>query len=445
MAIELDLRELFEGIFKQVKYEKHNARAGVGVQTPDARKINWEKSQTGVRRSLLSPIPYTLYFETPKIELIIHTFEFRTGIPLEFKIELPKINWVFNFTPLLNLYPLEFKFEIPEVNWSFNYTFNYLLDLHIDHEWGLSEKNKAYYGKSKYGQSFYDPPNWNPEAFRKLIWDLRYKLTHYRRHDAKFTKETAKKWVEWVYDTLVKHGVAEHIAKSIAPTILEYEGKMLTSAYVGFALVGFARVMPKPSGKTFYYSKFSHRSPDDFYSTVTLDTITIVEARVGYSKVGYCRVAPSSKKIRTLKDRSKYRLIDKSIADKLKENIERGRKQFEPQEIANVRYQAYTISQIKHDTCEKKKWRGGKHQILLQSNLIKVKEILDRHGVVNFFRNAYYYFANEIAYRLYESKRKKKWKKVLPSDDAIIEKYIRMGCDENILREIANTIWRVIS
>ena len=399
MAIELDLSSLFQDIFKERKREKYVS--GLSFQTPEGRKANWEKAQTD---------PFNLS---------------------------------------LDLFPIEFNFELPTIDWSFNFTFNFLIDIHLEFEWGLSDQNKAYYGKSKYGESFYDPPEWNVERFRKLVWDIRYKLTHYKRHGANFTKETAKKWVDWVYNTLVENGVAENVARAIAPLIVYYEGKLLTAGYVGFALVGYAKVMPNPTpalyGIAYPQSEFYHRSPEDFYTTVKANSVTVKESHVGYSMVGYCRVVPSTKKVATLKARSTYRLVDKSISDKLKENLERGRKMFEPQEYANVRYQPYKISQLKYDTLEKKKWKGGRHQYLQQDTIVRVKRILDKHGVVNWFRKPYVDFALELAYREYESRNKKKWKVALESDDPIIEKYIRQGCDESILREIQKVVWKVKS
>ena len=399
MAIELDLSSLFEDIFKEHKREKYVS--GISIQTPENRKANWEKAQTDL----------------------------------------------FNLS--LDLFPIEFNFELPEINWSFNFTFNFLLDLHIQFELGLSEENKAYYGKSRYGESFYDPPEWNPEKFRKLIWDIRYKLTNYKRHDPNFTKETAKKWVEWVYETLVKNGVSEPIAKSVAPLIVYYEGKLSSAGYVGFGLVGYAKVMPIPSpvllGIAYPQSEFYHRSPEDFYTLVKANTITIKESQVGYATVGYCRVSPSTKKVATLKARSTYRLVDKTIADKLVESVERGRKMFEPQEYYGVKYQPFKISQLKYDSLEKRRWKGGRHQYLQQEVINRVKRILNRRGVVNWFRKPYIDFALELMYREYESRNKKKWKVSLESDDPIIEKYIRQGCDESILREIRNVVLRVRS
>ena len=393
MVISLDLSSLFEDIFEEHKRKKY--QNVVGFQTPTNRKTNWESAQTDL------------------------------------------------FNTLLDFYPLEFNFELPELNWSFNFTFNYLLDTFMRYQWGLSEESKAYYGKTKYGQSFYDPPNFNVEKFVRLVWDIRYKLTNYKRHDPNFTKETAKKWVEWVYETLVENGVAEHIARSIAPVIVYYEGKLLTAGYVGFGLVGYAKVMPKPSGERYYESSFLMRSTEDYYTLTSLKTITIHEPNVGMAMVGYSRVAPSTKKVKTLKSRSTYRLIDKAIADTLKENVDRGRSMFSPQEISGVKYQPITMSQIRSTTIEKKKWRGGRHQLLQQEILVRVKRILDKHGVINFFRKAYYNFALEIAYREYESRYKKKWKSALESDEYIVNKYVRQGCDEPILRKIIKTIFKI--
>ena len=89
--------------------------------------------------------------------------------------------------------------------------------------------------------------------------------------------------------------------------------------------------------------------------------------------------------------------------------------------------------------------QGGHHQIRLQNLKNHIKRMLNEKGVIAQFRMAYLSFAQELYYLKYEPHRKyKQWKKIL-TDDELVNKYVRMGCDKNILNEIKEVVvkWRV--
>jgi hypothetical protein len=85
-------------------------------------------------------------------------------------------------------------------------------------------------------------------------------------------------------------------------------------------------------------------------------------------------------------------------------------------------------------------YHGGTQQLKMQYNIKNIKPILDKHGVISNMRSMYYNFAHELCYASHDSHRLyKKWRKLVAEED-IIQKYIRMGCDEHILREIVGMV-----
>ena len=78
--------------------------------------------------------------------------------------------------------------------------------------------------------------------------------------------------------------------------------------------------------------------------------------------------------------------------------------------------------------------------------MIRVKDILNRKGIMAQHRLLYLNFAQEYVY-LYHPKerrpeewgRSKEWKKALSRED-VVEKYKALGADESILNEIIDAI-----
>jgi len=405
----LDLSNLFEDIFKN--FQIGSLDTGLTFDTPENRKAKWEKTQT-------NPISISL----------------------------------FNFR-------LEFNFSIPQFRWSFNFNLNFLISIHITFQFRIPtpdlepyvKHKKARYGEARYGESYYDPPGFTNAELQKALWDVRYLFTHWKDFYPKTKLATAEMYKEIIEAMFESAGVSDAIKESAVPTALIYEGKLLTAAYVGMCVVDIARVMPTPTpddplGK-FYYSSYYMRDPSDCATWIENRTVTAHEPTVDFARVGYCTVAPSTQLIKDLKARSTYRLIPKEINDYFKKQVEQGRAQFAPQKIPTpegaVTYQPYSISQMNYETCQKKRFAGGKHQYIMQDIIVRVKRILDRHGVVNWFRKAYIDFALEYAYMYYDSPNRKNWKRALSSPQPIIEKYIKQGCDERIIEDIVSSIQQV--
>jgi hypothetical protein len=85
-------------------------------------------------------------------------------------------------------------------------------------------------------------------------------------------------------------------------------------------------------------------------------------------------------------------------------------------------------------------YKGGAEQLKQQYNIKKIRPILDRHGVISAFRSAYTSFAHEIFYLSYDShKLYKLWRRLITEED-IIQKYVKIGCQEEVLREIKGIV-----
>jgi len=357
---------------------------------------------------------------------------------------------------VLNNFRLEFNFDIPAIRWSFNFNLNFLIDLNQAFQFqlpssdmvSLVEYSIGRYGEARYGYSKYDPPDVSNDDIKKLFWWFRYYYTDKKHFDPKSYLKTGEYIYTVVKDVLEDTDISDVISKCLLPTSLIYEGKVLTGAYVGACVVGIAKVMPEPQGSKFVYTHYYMRSPEDCQTILKNGTVTVHEPTVGYSLVGYSTVAPHTKYVSNLKYRSSVRLIPKKVGDIFSEQVEKGRTQFLPNEIPTpdgvIKYQPYSISQMNYETCLKKKYRGGRHQYLQQDVINTVKRILNREGVINAFRKAYIDFALEYMYYKYPSKKRKSWKVVIKSPETIIQKYVKMGCDENILRKIANNIYQLI-
>jgi len=89
---------------------------------------------------------------------------------------------------------------------------------------------------------------------------------------------------------------------------------------------------------------------------------------------------------------------------------------------------------------EKYHWEGGRHQLKLQRIINEVKRLLDRRGISGNLRLGYLSFAQQLAYLYYKShKYWKHWRDVLTPED-LINKFKKLGLDENILGEIRRMV-----
>ena len=325
---------------------------------------------------------------------------------------------------------------LPKIDLSigFNITFRFLLDLFLSlnlhfeptqMEWQLPEFTdfitpkpekitKLRVGYSRYGEAIVDPPEVGVENLERLAWNFRYKTTEKDYGSEKLFSSALLYHANLLRDYMNKYGVADFYADSILETLSMIEGKLIRSAYVGFSVVDISRVAPKARS----FSEFKIRDTTDWKTYRTLKTVKVYESHVNYARVNYARVVKPEMK------------IDPSLVHDLLNRIKEFRERTRPL------WQGVFFLQRTQQFHRK----GGRHQARLGFMYKTVKEILDKRGIFGFVRGAYQSFARELYYFKYKGHKKwKYWKEILSEED-IIEKYKRMGCDENILREIQRVI-----
>ncbi len=312
---------------------------------------------------------------------------------------------------------------------SFNILFRFLLDmylnlsLHLDFEqfdWHKFDflKNilkykvpmKAQYDISKYDKSVYDPVELTDSELERLVWDARYKHTKKDIPEPNVRGEAFLKHLENFVQMLMNKGCREDYVKALIEIIPIVEAKIRDDSRVGFAIVGLSKVVKTGSP----FTEITVRSIQDFKTPVKCKAYTVYEHYVGFARVGYARV--SHEFLRPTKETSDY----------LEETIKKFHSWTEPTWQAT--FWLYRIDRMHI--------KGGGHQIKLGYITKVVREVLDKHGVVHFMRGAYYSFAREYVYLMHMGHRRFKTYKVKITDDDLIAKYKRMGCDESILREI---------
>lgn len=290
--------------------------------------------------------------------------------------------------------------------------------------------SKAKYGESKYGYSLYDPPGIDFKMLSRLIWDLRYQLTCEDALAYKHIGNTTAKWVDQLKATLEKYGVAGHYIDSILRNLSLVEGKMLTTSYWDFAAFDvnvFSYDAPEQP-------TFIMRSITDWKTPIQLGTIGLYECHFDHAKFDYARFVDTygTKKLRVRKE-----MCD-NFENRVKEFHARSG-QFEEFGTKGLFQRVFFLERT-----DRLKWNGGKHQVYLQKVLNEVKRILNKYGILVQARMAYTAFAQELFYKNYVPHRRYKRYKQDLSDDDIVNKYINMGCDKDVLNEIRGVVtkWR---
>lgn len=353
-----------------------------------------------------------------------------------------------------------------ELSIGFNVSFNFLLDFYLAMDlhfpfdaFDFNMPNfvgdwyfpsKAYYGKTRYSYSLYDPPEILWTDLARFIWNMRYHTTEKSIPDYKGMAEALRQYIETHKDILIKKGVSEKFIQALIETLLKVEGKILNSGYVGYSVVGVARVMKKVPRRRYIMGDYRFRWTDDYKTEKQGYTRYPYETQVGYCRVNYARVIPIE---RVYKD-THLRPLSKDLVQRVKEFKMRSCKtpitkgldvevRPEVREITkHIEPPKYTLYQriFFYQKREKMQWQGGKHQARLQHIIERVKQVLDKYGIHGTFRLGYIAFAKEYVYMNYKPHRRwKRWRRLLTKDD-LIEKYKRMGLDEEVLNEVLKVV-----
>jgi hypothetical protein len=85
-------------------------------------------------------------------------------------------------------------------------------------------------------------------------------------------------------------------------------------------------------------------------------------------------------------------------------------------------------------------YEGGSHQIKIQDVINRAKQILNEEGIIGIDRLNYLAFAQELYYLGYQPhKLWKRYRNMLTEED-LINKYINMKCQKNILDRIKGVV-----
>ena len=270
---------------------------------------------------------------------------------------------------------------------------------------------KGRYGYTRYGYCVYDPEALEYRNAERAVWDMRYKVTKAQAAEYNYTSQTLKQHFTWLTKVFEDHGWAWHVPAAIEDMFAEVEGKLLNAAYVGFTLVGLGKVCaPKHS-----LSKHVMRDWRDWKTEVEVQTTFVFENHVGFSRVGYARVITPTI------------YFKKDVSDLLVKLIDDFCARAEP--LARAVFYIQKSDDMKRE--------GSRHQGLMQIVINRVKDLLNKRGVFGILRRGYIGFAMEYMYYLYKGHRRYKRYKAVLTEDEIMEKYIRMGLDADLLREIA--------
>jgi len=273
---------------------------------------------------------------------------------------------------------------------------------------------KARYGISRYDYSVYDPEQVSPKQLERFAWEATYHLTHHREKRYRVFAKTVMDYLSTLKQVLARKGVADHYVDNIYRVLLKVEGKVLNTAYWGFA-VWDGQVWASEDA-------YDQRISDDYKTERKCETINVYECHWDMDSWDYARWVDGHMSPETIWQEQIEEFIDEKVAE--------FHSKVEPAWQGTFLLQRHGRMHI----------QGGYHQIRLQNINSLVKRICRRHGVPVTQMYAYIAFAHELKYMTYEGFRKyKQWRKVLTADD-IVSKYASMGLDKSILEEIRSAL-----
>ena len=373
-----------------------------GSKDPLTRKLNYERDLASTEGIDLSMLRWGAILNN-----ILSSISFNV-----------LFNFILNLYLSLNLYfePSQFDFNMPDFFDSFNIT--------------IEKVGKAKYGISKYGQSVYDPPLLTYKDLARALWSLRYQTTCENALAYKHIGKTVSNWIETVKKQLLEKGLSESYFDGMVGLLSLVEGKILTTAYFDFAAFDVNVFSYEVDGKNVIIA----RNTENWKTGNILETIGVYECHFDHSEFDYARFIENYGRegIKVKKEACD------NLLEKIKDFHARSG-QFKEYGVKGLFQRVFFLERK-----DRLKWQGGKHQVYLQRVINEVKRICNKYGIIAQVRGAYIAFAQELFYRGYVPHRRyKRWKQVLTDND-IVNKYINMGCDKQVLNEIKGVVvkWR---
>jgi hypothetical protein len=335
---------------------------------------------------------------------------------------------------------LDLQLDFTDFNW-WNFDFG-----KFGFNFVLPESKKGIYGKSYYNDFMYDPPRPKSIDLENSMWWMRKHTTETDKPFHKQFSVSIKSYLETIKERLQERGVADFYTDAMESLLAMVEGKVFNCAIVGFAIVGFARVMPAEEGGTSSYQARKHTDWKTFWN---LRTCSIFDSVVGIAMVGFTRVGSINLKPSTA-------MVER-FHEQVKEFKERAGKvaaeypfpAYPPyaygyappaQPYAPVKPEVLYPRVFMLQRVDEYHYNGGHYQLQTQILINKVKQMLNKEGIVAQQRMSYIAYAQELFYIEHPTHRKwKRWKEILSKED-LRKKYIAMGMDEAILSKIEDIV-----
>jgi hypothetical protein len=312
------------------------------------------------------------------------------------------------------------------------------------------EVGKAYWNKTNYNLSYYDPPEVTLRDVERFAWSQRYPISEKDTAEYKQQSLSLKKKWNAHKQAFKSAGVKSEYVDGIEDILSIVESRILRGFFVGFAVVGISRVSKRHYLPDLFRARVDTRRTTDWKSTLDTESVLSWESIVGWARVGYCRVGKWTMILQkwvsdsivgrvnafwlrsgfaTQSQLSRYGGID------YYQYIPAQYAGYVPAEIQTLWQRAFMLQRV-----DQYHYTGGKHQIKMQMYTKGIRAICDKHGIMANFRQAYTCYGNEILYLKHDShKLYKRWKKLVTVDD-IRSKYVTLGCDESVLREIERNV-----
>lgn len=352
----------------------------------------------------------------------------------------------------------EFVFPEYQFDWTLNFEFNFLINLnlnfdlvldpdvvnqiaqlYLDYGFEFEKVEKGYYGISRFGRAYFDPPDITPNDLISIAKEIRKKFLNDIGYEYRFSNETMNKIIESLSTILDKHNISPIFVRYMINKILIAESRLRYNSFVNFAVVDYSIVLT-PTGGSTGIAIMGLRSPDTFKEELFSECNTPFDTVVEMAIVNISHVNLDRELLYTEYGAEKNELmLPESLVNELSENIDKGRLYLGAVDIL-VGNQKISYLPARHRQLynkDKIALRGGIHQAKMQNVINKVKAILDEEGIAGVERLNYISFANELLYLNHKGVRKaKQWKRSISADE-LIEKYISLGAKED-------TLWRVI-
>jgi len=361
---------------------------------------------------------------TQDIEYAKIKYANKTGEPVrpKFNIDFAWLTWDLRFTTNIDLIDLF-------AGWST--LFRFLLDLHLNLDLHLDASefdwhtidlhnfftpsyetiSKAYYGVSKYGRSYYDPPRITIKNMERMAWQLSKHVTHHTEWRYKQKGKTLQDYMQVIKDMIVDVGVRDFFIDALKTTLAVAEAKILHSAYWGASIWDSATWVEETEKP----HEIPVRDTEDFTTHVSCETDTIHENWWDISRWDYAY----------------WHSVEPHNWEEIEEYLDKAIKDFHQRNTPQ--YQAPFMAERGHKITV----HGG-FEVIRKTYLMKrVSRILDDLGILPIQKPHYIAFIQELKYRNNKGfKKEKQWREMLTKED-IIKKYVKLGLDENILRNLS--------